>query len=626
MMSSKNQQAEKIVRGGKSDTIVQKNTLSNLLNRSIKFRKSRYVDQKLELFKKKFAPVNGVSGVVHATSAYDGISKGGDNVADKVDANGFTQPSHVLFARDKLNSGWDDIHPVGSGLKDLGQLSSLNAVLQTLTYTPALANYMMNKTHSANCTVQDYCFVCAVEEHIRTALKGSPYPLQPRVFVGKLKSELGEMPHGSSNKDAFAVWNYFMEQMQSFLLSEKRSKDKLVQETTALYQIFGGYIQNRLECPSCNKVENTYNSFVDLSLDLTQCSTVERCLTKHFRQQASAFKECSSCQHAGNQSGTQSIYRSPMALALRLERFGTDADKTKTNKFVKFEESMDIKRVVTENETVNTKYHLYAAIVHTGHTINDGHYVAYVKSSNGIWYCMDNDNVKVASVKRLLEEKPYMLLYNTPPAAVERLRKPTSRTSLDKEKEKEKEEEEEEKVAIPSGTIGEDEDIEESDDGIAMPHIEDQDEEKELELVRLKQAVEQASKKDKVENTAAIVVDHNENMKTKREKLEALIEKESTQSKSAEAKGVLLSKTPNSQFQDDVSTWDEDADAKAAKRDQVLKQIKPKRKRVDTYDLDYDRGKLKKVKKKQEDKFNKPNLFQITADMEQSKKSKKHRK
>lgn len=39
-------------------------------------------------------------------------------------------------------------------------------------------------------TIQDYCFVCAVEEHIRTALKGSPYALQPRVFVGKLKSKL----------------------------------------------------------------------------------------------------------------------------------------------------------------------------------------------------------------------------------------------------------------------------------------------------------------------------------------------------------------------------------------------------------------------------------------------------
>ena len=616
-MSSKNQRAEKVVKGGKNDTIVQKNTVSNLLNRSIKFRKSRYVDQKFELFKKKFAPVNGISGVVHATSAYDNISAGGDNVADQVDANGFTRPSKVLFAKDKLNSGWNDIHPVGSGLKDLGQLSSLNAVLQVLTYTPALANYMLNRTHSANCTIQDYCFVCAVEEHIRTALKGSPYALQPRVFVGKLK----KMSQGS-NKDAFDVWKYFIEQIQSFLLSEKRSKDKLVQETTALYQIFGGYIQKKLECPSCNKFENVYDSFLDLSLDLTQCSTVERCLTKHFKQQVLAFKECSSCQHEGNQKGTQSIYKSPMTLALQLRRFNTDADTTKINKFVKFDESMDIKRVITENETVNTKYNLYAAIVHTGQTINDGHYKAYVKSSNGIWYCMDNDNVQVVSVKRLLEEKPYMLFYNTSPVIVKRSKKPVTTATLKKQEietkpENEVEEEEEEE---------EEEDIKEISDDIIVPQIDNQQEEKELESLRLKQAMEEVSTKEKVENAAAIVVDHNENMKSKREKLGALIEKESLQSKSAEVKGALLSKTPNNQFQDDISTWDEDVGTNTDKRNQVLKQIKPKRKRVDMYDLDYDRGKVKKVKNKQEDKFNKPNLFQITAEMKQSKKSKKYHK
>lgn len=101
-----------------------------------------------------------------------------------------------------------------------------------------------------------------------------------------------EMSNGSS-KDAFDVWNYFIQQIQSFLISEKRSKDKRVQETTALYQIFGGYIQKRLECPSCNKPENIYDSFIDLSLDLTQCSSVERCLTKRFKETVNCLAECS---------------------------------------------------------------------------------------------------------------------------------------------------------------------------------------------------------------------------------------------------------------------------------------------------------------------------------------------
>lgn len=417
-----------------------------------------------------------------------------------------------------------------------------------------------------------------------------------------------------------------MEQMQSFLLSEKRSKDKLVQETTALYQIFGGYIQKKLECPSCNKFDNVYDSFLDLSLDLTQCSTVERCLTKHFKQQITASRECTSCQHEGEQEGTHSIYKSPMTLTLQLKRFNADADTTKINKFVKFEESMDIKRVITANETVNTKYNLYAAIVHTGQTINDGHYMAYVKSSNGIWYCMDNENVQVVSVKRLLEEKPYMLFYNTPPPVAAKRPK----ASVDKAKSQQQQQEITVEAEIEDAPEEEQAEEEEIDEDVIMPQVDNREEEKELEAQRLKQAMEEVSTKEKVENTAAIVVDHNANMKTKREKLGALIEKESAQSKSAEVKGALLAKTPNNQFQDDISTWEDDVVAgapNADKRNQVLKQIKPKRKRVDMYDLDYDRGKVKKVKnKQQDDKFSKPNMFQITADMKQSKKSKKHHK
>lgn len=603
-----NQRGDQVVKGGKNDTLIQKNTVNNLLNRAIKFRKSRYVDQKFELFKKKFAPVNGVSGVVHATSAYDNISGAGSNehVADKVDANGFQSPSKVLFSKDKLNQGWNDIHPAGSGLKDLGHLSSLNAVLQVLTYTPALANYLMDRKHSANCTIQDYCFVCAVEEHVRTALKGSPYALQPRVFVGKLK----KMQNGSS-KDAYNVWSYFMEQMQSFLLSEKPSKDKLVRETTALYQIFGGYIQKKLECSACNQFENSYDSFLHLSLDLTQCSSVERCLTKYFKKQVSESKECASCQNEGEMKGTQSVYRPPMALAIQLNRFTGDS---KINKAIKFEETMDISRVVTESEKphVNLKYNLYGMIVHTGQTINDGHYMAYVKSSNGIWYCMDNDSVQVVGLQRLMNENPYMLFYTIPPQKVKRERKapvaPVKKVVVEEEE--------------TSDAEAQNDDDEEEDEEVVLAEMNDEDEEKLLEQEKLRKAMEEAFEKEKVDNKAAIVVDHNENMKSKRDKLGALIEKESVQSKSAEVKQQLLSKLPSNQFQDNVDTWDEDVGDAVEKRKSVLKQFKPKRKKVDEYDLDYDRGKVKKIKNKQDDKFNKPNMFQITADMNSSKKTK----
>lgn len=328
-----------------------------------------------------------------------------------------------------------------------------------------------------------------------------------------------------------------------------------------------------------------------------------------------------SCQHEGELKGVQSVYKPPMVLALQLQRFNQDADTTKTNKFIKFEETLDIKRVVTatEKDKVNTIYHLYAIIVHTGHTINDGHYMAYVKSSNGVWYCMDNDAVQVVSMNRLLEQKPYMLFYSIPPKVIKREKKLP--VKLEKNK-----------PVIPELHQEDEKDDENSDEHLEeeeeIPQLdEDNDaDEKAIERERLQKALEKASGKEKVENAEAVVVDHNENMKSKRDKLNALIEKETQQSKSAEVKGALLTKTPNNQFQDEIDTWDEDVGASVEKRKAMLKQLKHKRKRVDVYDLDYDRGKVKKIKNKQDDKFNKPNMFQITAEMNNSKKNKKNKK
>jgi hypothetical protein len=310
-----------------------------------------------------------------------------------------------------------------------------------------------------------------------------------------------------------------------------------------------------------------------------------------------------SCQKQDVLKGKKSIYKSPMSLALQLQRF--DQQGKKNNKMMKFQEILDIKRTITEKQTQPATYHLYAVIVHTGDTINAGHYIAYVKSSNGIWYCMDNDQVQQVSVKRLLSENPYMLFYTLPPSA-----KPSKKNAKKPVKKAiEQEEEEEEQVTNQAESESD------NDEDMNIPLSHDMDEEEEEAKLRL--AMEEASNKTKVDNSAAIIVQHNDNMKSKRDKLGALIEKEVAVSNSGKAKEDLLSRVPDNQFQNDIGTWNEE-DAPAADRKKIMKQLKHKRKKVDLYDLDYDRGKVKKIKNKQDDKFGKPNMFQITSDMKKS--------
>ncbi|KAI8377551.1 uncharacterized protein BYT42DRAFT_570680 [Radiomyces spectabilis] len=607
----------------KGNDMVQKNNIEMLLNRAIKFRKSRYVDEKLELFKRKFAPINSSSPQPKQNITLDTTATASE--METVDANGFERPAKELFKKDNIQIAWTAIRPIGSGLSDLGNTSALNAVLQVLTYTPPLANLLLSRRHGSNCTVQDYCFVCALEQHVRECLLDRRSVVAPRGFVGKLR----KMSNGSPNH-AYSIWKYFMEQLQSSFLVEKGSNDALIQKTTALYQIFGGYIQQRHECPDCKKLENIYQDFLHLSLDITQGNTVEKCLTRFMKDLPPTNSKCTSCQKAVTQCKQQSMYRCPTVLSLHLRRLDEGNEEgDKIEKSIKFEESMNLSRHVTETEQgqENMKYNLVGVIAHQGASGHSSRYAAFVKGANGMWYCMENENVKQISMKRLLNEQAYMLFYCQQPTSTPRT---ATTTSAVKPKDVAQTQANEEKKTISKVNESDEEanDDDEEEDSDLEPELVDDQEEEEAE--KLKEALAQAATKAKVENTEAIVVQHNEDMQSKRSKLEALIEREATTSQSVAAKSELLNKVMDSQFYENVGRWDEDIGAavpSAAKdtQKQLLKQLKTKRKKVDMYDLDYDRGKVKKVKSKKSDQFGRPNVFQMAANVNNMGKM-KHKK
>ena len=95
----------------------------------------------------------------------------------------------------------------------------------------------------------------------------------------------------------------------------------------------------------------------------------------------------------------------------------------------------------------------------------------------------------------------------------------------------------------------------------------------------------------------AIVVEHNEASTSKREKLQALIAREAEVSKSAEVKDSILGEVKH-MLGSKVSTWEEPSHELTKAREEVLRTLKPKHHRPDAYDVDYDRGKVKKVKTK----------------------------
>lgn len=153
----------------------------------------------------------------------------------------------------------------------------------------------------------------------------------------------------------------------------------------------------------------------------------------------------------------------------------------------------------------------------------------------------------------------------------------------------------------------------------------DVDEDKLEEQKRLAAAMSAAAALPTISSSSAVVVNYNDKMEDKRAKLDAVIQLEAAVGKSEDVKKTIFGfGTKKGQFGvDPVTRWDGDdmdigtpvseADREAALRNAQGK----KKKRVDVYDVDYDRGRVKKVKKKNSEKFEqKSNKFQLQLDIE----------
>ncbi|KAM6898725.1 ubiquitin carboxyl-terminal hydrolase 42 isoform 1-T2 [Lycodopsis pacificus] len=355
----------------------------------------------------------GCLGPTPGAAVYNSTPSSGDRPKEQVmsSGDGIDSPQKVLFPPERLNLKWTQVHRIGAGLQNMGNTCFLNSALQCLTYTPPFANYLLTREHSKTCHEPGFCMMCTMQNHIIQVFANSGNVIKPIGVLNELKRIAKHFRYGSQ-EDAHEFLRYTVDAMQKSCLTGTKL-DRQTQATTFIHQVFGGYLRSRVKCLNCKAVSDTFDPFLDITLEIKTAPSISKALEQFVKPEQldgeNAYK-CTKCKKMVTASKRFTIHRSSNVLTLSLKRFANFSGG-KIAKDVKYPEYLDLRPFMSQSQGEAQVYGLYAVLVHSGFSCHAGHYFCYIKASNGQWYQTNDSSVSVSDIRSVLNQQAYVLFY-----------------------------------------------------------------------------------------------------------------------------------------------------------------------------------------------------------------------
>ncbi|TKA57108.1 hypothetical protein B0A53_01064 [Rhodotorula sp. CCFEE 5036] len=395
-------------------------TLKSLLEEPVEFVDSR---RKTDDAAIPYTPINVKPPATKSSPAVNGTgpSVNGSPVAStsKLPAASKDAPSSSwrMFPLVDTSVSWPRPHKVGAGLRNLGNTCFLNSALQVLLHTPPLVRYLESNLHAdaKSCPVMQrkgFCMICSMRSCAKASFTGPNSSYQPNSVVKNLKNIAKHFRLGRQ-EDAHEFLRFLMDALQAAALFGTSPKlEQKFKEQTFVHQLFGGRLRSRVHCTECGHNSDTFDSILDLSLDLGGARSLKDALENLVRVDVLKGQnkyKCERCKKLVIAEKGFKIDAAPLVLTVHLKRFTPTGRKA--GGVISYQETLRLGPYMSNPEQ-NPSYRLYGVVLHSGGGLHSGHYTAYVRAANDKWYDMNDDYVRPMPAQNVLGDRDaYCLFY-----------------------------------------------------------------------------------------------------------------------------------------------------------------------------------------------------------------------
>ncbi|CAM1507217.1 Fc.00g068580.m01.CDS01 [Cosmosporella sp. VM-42] len=192
-----------------------------------------------------------------------------------------------------------------------------------------------------------------------------------------------------------------------------------------VHDIFEGVLTSETKCLTCETASQRDETFLDLSIDLEEHSSVTSCLRKFSAEEMLCERNKFHCDHCGGLQEAEKrmkVKRLPKVLTLHLKRFKYTEDYSRLQKLfhrVVYPYHLRMFNTTEDAADQDRLYELYAVVVHIGGNAYHGHYVSIIKTKDRGWVLFDDEMVEPVDkhfVRNFFGDKPgmataYVLFY-----------------------------------------------------------------------------------------------------------------------------------------------------------------------------------------------------------------------